>query len=363
MLLHELRGFLVGGVIGVVLGDGKAVGITGLGQQRLGLINILRDGLVALVAGDTRAEDGGGRRTVAVVDDLNESVLVHGQGQGLAHAHVVERSLLGVHVQPADHDAGLGMGDQVGVGFNGGIALGRDGPDKIGVAGQKHIYTGGVLGNDLEVDALEAGVLADKARFIAPPVGVALELEVIAVLPLDEQVLAGANGGRGADVVAGLDDLGAHHDAGRVAEVGNERGEGLGQLYGDFVLAGDLHSVDDRAEQRSPLQVAVGVVQFIQVGLGSLGVPGSAVGEADALAQSKYVLGGVFVGLPLGSQHGDLVHLIVKAEQAVHDQTLDAAGERIRGIHGVHSGEVQGYGRDRVVFLGRCLGCRLASAR
>ena len=148
---------------------------------------------------------------------------------------------------------------------------------------------------------------------------------MIAVLPLDEQVLAGADGGGGADVVAGLDDLRAHHDAGGVAQVGDERGERGGQLYGDLVITGDLDRVDDAAQKRSTLQVTGLVIELVQVGLGGLGVPGGAVGEADALAQGQDVLGGVVVGFPLGGEHGDLVHVVVKAEQTVHDQTLDAA--------------------------------------
>ena len=131
---------------------------------------------------------------MAVVDQLQEGFLVDGQSERFAHADVVEGRLLGVHVQPADNDAGLGMGDQVGIGFHVGVGLGRDGPDEVGVAGHQHVDAGGVLGDDLEVDGLETGVRRDQTGLISPPVGVELELEVIAVLPLDEQVLAGADG-------------------------------------------------------------------------------------------------------------------------------------------------------------------------
>src|SRR5690606_2192025 len=93
----------------------EAVGVAGLGQEPLGALGVVRDGLdVGVVAGQA-GRDGGVRQLVgAVVGAVDDRLAVDGHGDGAADARVLE--LLDALVEGEVVDGQLvGRLDDVGV--------------------------------------------------------------------------------------------------------------------------------------------------------------------------------------------------------------------------------------------------------
>src|SRR5690606_13382052 len=71
--------------------DLEAVGVTSLGQQRLGAFRIVGDPLDGVVVTGKAGRDGGvGQLVRAVVRTVDDRLTVDGHGDGAAHAHVLE---------------------------------------------------------------------------------------------------------------------------------------------------------------------------------------------------------------------------------------------------------------------------------
>jgi hypothetical protein len=85
-----------------------AVRVSGLGQQLLGRRRIERIVLDAVVVRPHRGRDRVlGRDAGRQIDGVDDRLLVDRHADGLAHAHVVERLLLGLERQIADVEARL----------------------------------------------------------------------------------------------------------------------------------------------------------------------------------------------------------------------------------------------------------------
>ena len=181
---------------------------------------------------------------------------------------------------------------------------------------------------------------------------------MVACNPLLEEVLSGTDGVGSAGLVALCDHFGAHKHAGRVSQGCDEGTEGLGKgnLYGIVVY--DIRMIDHVAKKRGPLKAQLLVAPTVKVCLGCCCVHGSAVGEGDTLTNVKGILRSVVVCLIALCQHGDDLHVVIEAEEAVHDQSLKTAGQGVGSIHGIQGGEVHVGGTYHIRLLGYGLALR-----
>ena len=315
-LLQVLRnGDVVAGVVGAV-GDGGeafAVGVTGLSQQALGLLQVglvvLADvGLAAvgvvdehgafLSIHDAGADDVVGGAVGALHDDVGHVVAVDGQAQSLAHAHIGERLTLvvqadvvgaqdAVHVEVA---AVLGLG-QAGD-LIGGNVLDQLGltavVSGVGSAGVLQEQEGDVVRDDLagipaanvvgvlgEHDALAGGPVGDHVRTVADE-GVGAGAPAVAV-GLNGGFLHGRQSGESSQLVkvgAGV----AQGNSQGLAVLAGDDLQGVGVGIGGGVAVG--------------VRIALGLVEAGDHAHSGRGVGSGGVGIRHTLEAVLEVLGG-----------------------------------------------------------------------
>ena len=356
-LLHDERGAL-GLLRGVVADDAdlEAVGVAGLLEQALGLLQVVLVRGLGLVAGHHLGQDGGRRGGGAGVHDLDVLVLVEGVVQGLAHLDVGERLVVGVERDVA-HRRGL-EGDHVDVagGAHGGNLVGGHRVDGRGLARLEGGDAGAGLGDHAEVDAIDRGGLA-------PVVLVAKDAHVVALGVLLQDVGAGARGllgvvPAGVGEGGGADEVELRHGVheGRVGrgQVELDRVVVNGRAGVDADLLGVL--VDGLDEHAATAPVVVLVDGGLVVGHDGGGVEGLAVGEGDALVQVEGVGAGV-VGDVVGvcGARLELVVLVQVIERVV-DVVHDVAGVAVGPVHRVHLLELALEGEDALVLGGLAVG-------
>ena len=177
-LLHGFHRGVDAGGQDLVAGQSLAAGITGLGQQLLGLIEIVFQDIGGLVVAHLRGH--GNRRFKALEDVFAELFPIQGQAQGLTDLHLVEALAAGVEAQVAGADVGLhaqvlrmvfaGPLEQFGGQAVGGVELASEEGAGLGVE----------IGDGEEFDAVEANV------FRVPVIRVALDFDVVIEAPFHE---------------------------------------------------------------------------------------------------------------------------------------------------------------------------------
>ena len=178
-----------------LLVDRDAVGL-GVGDELLGLLGVVRPQLQLVVVADDAGRNQLRRRlSQAAEQRLDDAFAVDGVVDGLAHPHVVERRLGGLHAQRG----GL-------------VVLERDAEVACAVLGaETRGDVGLVVGDHRGADAALAAPLVlglGERRLLAPVGVVALETQLLAVLPVLDGVGAGAD--RLADLLLGAG--AARHD-------------------------------------------------------------------------------------------------------------------------------------------------------
>src|SRR5215472_18169871 len=123
-----------------------------------------------------------------------------------------------------------------------------------------------------------------------------------------------------------LERRGTDDRRGRVGHVAEEGAEGLGQLEGDPVLAGWNH-LSDVVEEAPPPQAVRLVTHSVEAGDHCLGVEGRTVVELHSRPELEGELGRIRIGGPLGGQTGDVVQLVIEADERLVHRLLYREGE------------------------------------
>ena len=213
-----------------VITAGEAVGITGLGQQLLGLLQVvLVDGVIHVIGGillgdgigDVVGEQALGGLAHAVHADLPGAVDIQGIGDCLADPDVVKGRVAVVEAQVAIIHGEFPENLHVGVGLGGGDVHAGEVVAQIRAAGLHLNVTVAVLGDDLELHVLNGGLALHIVIIKAN------QLHAAADGPLTPGVRAGADVHIGPVAVGLFIALLAEHDAGGIGEVGDNGHVGL----------------------------------------------------------------------------------------------------------------------------------------
>ena len=354
-LLHGLGQLLDGGA-GVDheggLGEAFAIGVAGLGQQRLGAFGIGDIGKAEGVAaigevlagnGHARGHEAGGRGVGRLQHELDDLLAVQRHGKGLADLEVIDRGLAGIH-----HGVGGAQrrDDHEGVGFDREARdfRRRNGFDAIDLAGFHGGEGRGRIGDQAE------GELVERNR-----VGV-----VIFRVLLEDHRFTGVEGGdaegAGADEGGGVAGpafgIGFHHilthrEEGGVGQklhhVGDAGLEGEGQRLvvgsrnGDIALATGvvvLLGADDGIEHRG-VHGGGGRIEHAHPGIdevtGGNGLAVAPLGVAQVERIGQAVLGHV----PGFGERGHDVVIGVETDQTLEGVADNGGGEGFGGGAGI----------------------------
>ena len=284
--------------------------MAGLGEQRLGLLDVIGVALeVLVVAGHRRRQRLVGRHR-AVVDQLHDAVLVDRHVDGLAHLHVVERRHLRVHrhvagVQLAALDDArllLGIGHHL-------LELGR----RDAVAGHVDLALLQAQQRDDRLLADLEGDLVEMRQALVPVVGVALEHQALAERPFGELVGAGADR--------------------MLAEIG--------AVFLDLFLRHDMREIDRHDMQEGG------------VGPGQLELDRMGIDDGDAFEAFAGAGGDGLMPLDRGEEAGAGA-LGLRVDDAL-DRVFDVVGGHLAAVVEFHAlaqleGEGLAVGRDLVAF-------------
>ena len=320
----------------------EAVRVAGFLQQlaRLGRVIGPRAELDRVL--DALGQHAFGRDRVARERHLDQGVLVDRVVDGLAHLRVVERLLQHVHRQVAVHDGRRGRQLDTGLGLEDlGLLVGH-GEGEVGLARLHDGAARVVVNHRAPGDRVHLGIT------LAPVAGELLDLEVVALLPLDELERAGADRAL-RDALAELLERRRRDDHGR--RMGQRIDEGRERFLereAHGVRIDDL-GLDDVLVQVVALELVVGVGDTVEVDLHRLGIEIRAVMELDAVLELHRVDQAVLAdGVALG-QHRHHLHRVVETVQALVEGLHDRLRQGVVGIVRVHRGEGRGDGDDHVL--------------
>ena len=365
--------------------DLRPLGDAGLRQQFLGLVQVLREGVLASVAQEADGDDL--LHQFAVAAQQGDDVLVvDGVADRLAHVGIVEGRFGGVHAD-VDQDRGehLGQAD-IRIAFECGSLFAAQVLRNVGVAGLHGGLQVGKFGCVLQDHALHS-------RNRAAPVGrVGVQRHAHAAVPRIEHVGAGAGGvivePRLAHILAQVGfDRGLFHDGGGGEGQHGQadlRADRLGQLEFErggidcgHVFLGDLADVDQQEGGRlvDVDDTAPGVSDIRRRHRIARGKRGAGV-EVEGQLPHVAVVGHI----PRLSQHGDQLARLagVKGNQRLVDVAGGQQAAKLIGDSRVerdHVGQVGGENQglltadlagsrfSRSGFAGCCFGCRTFARR
>ena len=319
--------------------DGEAGGDAGIGHELLRLVQIglvvahpLLFGQLPLLHGR-----GGGRGQPAEAGRGHAQDLapVHRPGDGLAHAHVLERTAGGVDVEVVVAEPRAAVAHQRLLFLEQVVVLVVLDEGVLDLARAERGHDVGLVGNHPQDHVVHVGLA------LLEVVGIFLEDELLLDLPVHEHEGAGADG-RLVEIAVLLDPRLADDVAPEAAEGGQEAREGLLGDELDAVLARGLDLVHGDEVRLAGRALEEAVEGELHVGRGHL-LP---VVELDALPELEGP--GVRVGadLPGLRQLRPRVHVgVVAHELAVHEGRAPAARERGHEL-GIEARRLGGLGGD-----------------
>ena len=319
-LLREDHGNLLVDLVAAAHEDGdrEAAVQTGLGEQRLGALDVRLDrveGVVAVLAGG--GKDGADGGAVTEERDVHDLLGVRGLDEGLAGLVMGEVLVLDVERHEARDGGGQGCNDAVGVALD--LHEGGEGQvnGDVDIAALQLDLTGGVVGDNAELDVSRGG------HAVLAIVGVGSHGHVLAALPLLDHVGAGAQGAVDVAIRAdGLEVSLALDAQGKDAQVGERAGSLRLHVHDDGRVVGALDVVEV-LHAHVPVGI-LGLDGAVERELPVLGGDGGAVGEGEAFLDLEGV-GEAVVGdvVALGQAQLDVGAVVAGHDKALKDEVED----------------------------------------